>query len=320
MVQIRTGSDNEGDVGYSQGSESINMTEGDQMTLQELIREETELTSLPEIFIRIWGLLEDENANATQIGRVVETDPALSMRILKMVNSAFYGFRREISSIPQSITILGRSRLRQILIGVVLGGMFGKMKSDLKFMEHYWHHSVKTAILARHLGNQSKQIEEAEVMFTAGLLHQIGRLVLAQLRPAESKEIEHLMEVKGMELFQAEQQILGFNHREVGAGFIEKWGLPDLLVEVTGNLGNPENAGDYVAETRMLALANGLSMLIEPIMSEEVEMVLQDIPGWELNQLTLQQITAACTEANEQIDDVMDSLGMLSMKIQLDDE
>ena len=196
------------------------------LTLEQLLEKKSELSSLPEVYIEVSQLLDDDNVNSTQIGQVIETDPALTSRILKMVNSAFYGFPREISSIAQAITILGRERLRQILIGTVLSGVFGKIHHTVFAIEDYWYHSVKTALLARHLANQAGEKDQSEALFTAGLLHQIGCLIQAQYQPEAYREVREQFEDGIAPLITLEEKAFGYTHCDVGAAFIDKWGLP----------------------------------------------------------------------------------------------
>jgi len=289
------------------------------MTIETLLLYDSELSSLPEIFIRVSELLDDENSSSVQIGKVVETDPSLTSRILKMVNSAYYGFQNTVASISQAISILGRDRIRQILVGAVLGGVFGNMKNKVYFMEDYWHQSVKTAILSRLLCQQSNISEEADSLFTAGLLHEIGRLILAQKMPELSLEAQQAVENGDEDIYQAEQRIFGYTHCEVGAAFITHWGLPDILAQISKYHHTPEKAEQFVEEVRIVHLAKKIGYVIPPIKQIEVEFVLEDIPGWEEIGLNENQITDICIDAEEQVYQVMDSLGMVQMKIELDD-
>lgn len=286
------------------------------ITLDSLLSRESELSSLPEIYIRISDLMDNENATSAQIGQVVETDPALSLRILKMVNSAFYGFRHEIDSITQAITILGRERLKQILIGSVLSGIFGKMENHLFHMEEFWRHSVKTAILARYLCLQTDISQEADALFTAGLLHDIGRLIMAKMIPEQYKLVQDSVDTEDGDLYHAEERILGFTHCDVGAGFIKKWGLPDLLASAAQSHHYPQSVTEYINETGLIYVANNLNFLVAPIEEDEVVYALEDIPGWSDYGLSVENITASCVLAEEMVLEVMESLGMTQMKIE----
>lgn len=288
------------------------------LTLEQLLEKKSELSSLPEVYIEVSQLLDDDNVNSTQIGQVIETDPALTSRILKMVNSAFYGFPREISSIAQAITILGRERLRQILIGTVLSGVFGKIHHTVFAIEDYWYHSVKTALLARHLAIQAGEKEQSEALFTAGLLHQIGCLIQAQYQPDVYREVRQQFEDGIAPLIVLEQKTFGYSHCDVGAAFIDKWGLPELLSEAAHYYPVPANSENYEDLVNLVHIADELVILVAPIQQAEVELVLEDITGWKQSGLSVDDVTLACIYAEEQVRDVMESLGMVQMKIEVD--
>jgi HD-like signal output (HDOD) protein len=148
------------------------------VTLEQLIGKGQDLPSLPEIYLRVSEQLEDETSTVQQIGDTVQNDPAITTRVLKMVNSAYYGMPNEVASVSQAVSLLGRERLKHILIGSVLRGVFSELENPAFSMQVFWQHSIKTAIIARQLATQVSAIKEPESMFTAGLLHDIGKLLL----------------------------------------------------------------------------------------------------------------------------------------------
>jgi len=163
--------------------------------LQVLLEQSKELPTLPEIYVRVSELLDSETASARDIGEAVQTDPSLTAKILKMVNSAFYGLPKRVTSVSQAVSLLGRQQLKQILMSSVLAGVFSEVNIVNFSMHDFWKHSIKTAIIARHLGMQNVNIIDHEAFFTAGLLHDIGRLVIAKVAPEEMDEIKTTREV-----------------------------------------------------------------------------------------------------------------------------
>ncbi len=288
--------------------------------LDDLLRTDSELASLPEIYIRVSDLLDNDNSTATQIGHVVETDPALTSRILKMVNSAFYGYSNRIASISQSITILGRDRLRQILIGSVLGGIFGKMSSPVLPMKDYWYHSVKSALLSRELGKASSLSEISDVLFTAGLLHELGRLILSHKLPDHYQQVLDAMQTGSAEICATEQQVFGYDHCAVGEAFIRKWGLPEVLAVTTRFHHQPDEANsEHDEEVLLVYLANLLSNLEPATDPVKIEEVLDNVDGWQQLGLEIDDVLDACELADQQVYEVMDSLGMGQMVIEATD-
>lgn len=288
------------------------------VTIESLLEQGQDLCSLPEIYIRISEMLDNPRATAPQIGETVQTDPAISSRILKMVNSAYYGIPNKVSSISKAIIILGRERLKQILIGSVLGSIFTSINNEAFSMQSFWEHSIKTAIIARELANQGHDIEEPDVMFTAGLLHDIGRLIIADNLPDINRQIDELTERNRIDRAQAEFQLLGFTHAELGAALMRKWGFPDLLVSCTADHHGSEHSGEFAQAARLVYLSNQLSQHVPPIDENETLDILSNIPRWETANRLPGQISIACQLADDLVFEVMESLGMVNMEISAD--
>ena len=284
-------------------------------SLEALLEQSKKLPSLPEIYIKVSDILENENSSAQQIGATIQTDPSLSSRILKMVNSAYYGLPNQVSSIPQAVTLLGRKQLQQVLTGSVLAGMFSDIRHPNFSMREFWHHSIITAIIARHLAMQNASVIDHEAFFTAGLLHDIGRLVIAKVVPESLVEIDVLMESQGMDIIQAEVEILGYSHAEVSEGLIQKWGLPRMLMLCAARQHEIDHSGPFSIDSSIIYLANLLSRYAPPNDDDEAMKILNNIPSWQQTECTLQQISTALQLADEQGNEVMESLGMLDLEI-----
>jgi HD-like signal output (HDOD) protein len=110
---------------------------------------------------------------------VLRSDPALTARVLKLINSAYFGLSEPVTSITQAITLLGRDQLKQLLIGSVLSGVVKELDISGFPLRDFWQHSIKSAIIARQLAMQNARIIDHEAFFTIGLLHDIGWLVIA---------------------------------------------------------------------------------------------------------------------------------------------
>ncbi len=290
-------------------------------TLESLINQAGELPALPEIYIRVTELLENESSTTFQIGEAVQTDPALTARILKLINSAYIGLRNPVTSISQALTLLGRKQLQQVLTGSVLSGVFKDFDISEFPIRDFWRHCIKTAIISRHLAMQNAHIIDHEAFFTAGLLHDIGWLVIAKVKPGAYLEIAGLAksETRGVIEFEAEQ--LGVTHVEVGVALLNKWGIPNQIVQCVKKHHETEHTGPFSIETSIVYLANQLDRRAPGDQEEEVdereflEKSLSMIPGWEEARCTIEQVGIACRLAEEQWLQVMEALGMLDLEI-----
>ena len=285
------------------------------VTLEQLIGKGQELPSLPEIYLRVSEQLEDENSSVQQIGDTVQNDPAITTRVLKMVNSAYYGLPNQVSSIAQAVSLLGRERLKHILIGSVLRGVFSGNDNPAFSMQVFWQHSIKTAIIARQLARHTPQIGEPEAMFTAGLLHDIGKLLLTKKFPERMLTAEEFMIQKRIDILSAELQQVGVTHTAVGEALMQHWGLPQLLVECASNHHESVHDGPHRFATHLIYLANKLSEYVPPLDDQETRDILDDIDNWDQGNLSLEQIASACQHADELVFEVMESLGMITIEI-----
>lgn len=280
------------------------------LELKSLLEQSTELPSLPEIYMKVSGLLESDASDAIQIGEAVQTDPNLTARILKVINSAYYGMQNTVTSIPQAVTLLGRQLLQQILTSSVLAGVFKDVEIANFSMRDFWEHSIKTAIIARHLALQNRNIIDHEAFFTAGLLHDIGRLVVAKEAPDLVADIDDLVKKEHANVIQLEREQLGITHVEVGVAMMKNWGMPSLLTQCVLNHHEVNHDSPFAIESSIVYLANRLSHSELATDEKEMQSILSTIPDWETVDCTPEQIYIACELASEQWYEVMDSLGM----------
>lgn len=287
--------------------------------LEPLLKQAGELPSLPEVYIRVTELLETESATGIKIGQAVQTDPALTARILKLINSAYFGLRNPVTSISQAVTLLGREQLQQVLVGSVLAGIFKDFDVTDFPLRDFWQHSIKTAIIARQLAMQNARVIDHEAFFTAGLLHDIGWLVVAKVNPGSYLSITDAAKREGRDVLEVETAKLGVTHIEVGVALLEQWGIPGLITECVKKHHESDHIGPLAIETCIVYIANKLSRLdLDEAGEAEAELVaatLETIPNWEKSKCTAEQIAIACRLAEDQWREVMESLGMVDLEI-----
>jgi len=288
-------------------------------TLEQLVGRGQELPSLPEIYLRVAEQLKDETITVQQIGDTVQHDPAITTRVLKMVNSAYYGLPIQVASVAQSVSLIGRERLKHILIGSVLRGVFSSGQDNPAFsMQVFWQHSIKTAIIARELARQVREIEEPESMFTAGLLHDIGKLLLFKKFPERMLAAEEHAMQKRVDVLSAELSQVGLTHTAVGEALMQYWGLPQLLIDCATRHHEIVHDGPDRHATHLIYLANQLSHYVPPLDDGETQDILHDIENWDMGNVSLEQIASACQHADDMVFEVMESLGMVAIEISND--
>ncbi len=289
--------------------------------LEPLLKQAGQLPSLPEVYIRVTELLETEIATGPKIGEAVQSDPALTARILKLVNSAYYGLQNPVASIPQAVILLGRQQLKQVLLGSVLSGVFKDFEITAFPLRDFWLHSIKTAIISRQLAMQNAHIIDHEVFFTAGLLHDIGWLVIAKVNPGSYGQIIELARAESKDAVEVEAEKFGVTHIDVGIALLEKWGIPGLITQCVKKHHDIDHIGPFEIESSIVYLANKLSRLHLSADNEREEDekkiadILSTIPNWGKSKCTAEQIVIACHLAEDQCLEVMESLGMDDLDI-----
>jgi len=189
------------------------------------------LSALPTIIAKMIELVDNPKTSASTLGKLISTDQVLTARVLKLANSAFYGFPRRISTINLAIVVLGFDTLKDLGLSVSVINRFSSNTSDTDFdMSRFWEHSIGCGIAGRLFARKYKYRIVGEV-FVAGLLHDIGKLVVNQYMPGDFKEIQRIVKEEGISFIDAEMKILGVTHAEIGKWLTEKWNLPSVLCD-----------------------------------------------------------------------------------------
>jgi two-component system, cell cycle response regulator len=210
--------------------------------LVQRIRQCPNLPSLPSIAIQVLDLAAKPNVDIAEIARIISKDPALSMKILRTVNSSFYGRSQNVATISNALVILGLQSVKTLVLGFSLVTNLSRNKN--KGFNHlgYWKRSIYSATAARAIANKLHVLQQEEA-FLAALLQDIGMLVLDQVLGPQYSEISDAAPTHG-DLVKVEQQSLGMTHAEVGALLTEQWKLPPLLTTPIGASHNPDAITD----------------------------------------------------------------------------
>jgi len=208
------------------------------------------LPTIPPIVAKISKMVESPTTSSADVGKVISQDQVLSAQILRMANSPFFGMSRKISSVTQALVILGFDVIKGL---VLTSSVFEMMQKSIVGL---WEHSIGSAATARVLANLVGQSEEEEVS-VAGLLHDLGKVVMSvQLEDKARDEIVALVQKKKTSRYEAENEVLGFTHAQVGLWLAEHWKLPQSLAEPMCYHHQPEKARHAPKQTAIVHLAN----------------------------------------------------------------
>ncbi len=215
-------------------------TQGTAKHLNSIIMNTRDLPAMPQVASKVLELSSDPNTSAAQLQQVISDDQAMTARILKIANSAMYSCSRKIKTLTEAIVMLGFNSIRSLVVTNAARNLYNTKNSRTGLKERLlWEHSIGCAFACRYLV-QDRHPALTEEAFLAGLMHDIGKLVLNIKVPETFDEIVQIVYNENGDFASSEKELLGFNHAQVGAMLINKWKLSPVLEEVIQNHHNPE--------------------------------------------------------------------------------
>lgn len=212
------------------------------VTFDSIIEGVNDLPALPQVVIRVMELTENPDSTAQDINNVLNQDQGMTAKVLRMANSAFYGFPRRIATVTDAIVFLGFRTIRSIVMAASVSDILSREIEGYALAPgELWRHSQCTAMTARLIARNTK-FGSLDLAYTAALLHDIGKVILNNFMKEGYHEVVDRVISEDISFIDAENQILGFNHALVGARVAEKWNLPPELVEAIALHHNPDNA------------------------------------------------------------------------------
>lgn len=235
------------------------------MTAHALAREVTtqNFLSLPDVVFRLNQLLDAPGVTHAMIGELLMTDPALSARALKLANCALYGGSGKIDTISKAVSMLGLNRIRSLAMTTFMAQAFEGIPEEMVDMDKFWLNSVACGVIARSLAFRCRMFD-TELLFLAGLLLKLGRLVFYCSHPVEYLRVLRVKDLGELALTAEERNVFGFDYGELGAELMKIWQLPETLYKIVEEYSMPLSSVAYPREVAIVRLANELAMVIEP--------------------------------------------------------
>jgi len=224
----------------------------------DLVNQVSHLASLPDICFKVNELAEDSGASTNDFKNLIETDPALSAKLLKIANSAFYSYSTDVADLNRAIMLIGTQGLRDITWSCYAIDEFSQLSSEYVDMYAFWRHSLFVGTVARVLANKCHIIHK-DRLFLSGLLHDIGHLVMYQLIPEEMTAIFKRMADRNEQAFVSEKSVLGFNHATLGYKLLKSWELPESIYQSVAFHHQPGKAEAHRLEAAILHLADAFA-------------------------------------------------------------
>jgi len=251
------------------------------------------LPTLPTVYAEVEALCKDPNVDADKLARVIETDPSITMKLLKLSNSAFFGFNRQIRAVTDAVALLGNETVQNAVLSIsVFEALKDQDESAGVDKKEFWRHSAAVGSIVRFI--TKKMRIEREDAFTAGILHDVGKVILDGLFAQFYKTVLDAVDVKKLHIFEAEESTLGLVHTKLGQELAESWGIPDNLIDAIAYHHNPKMADTdcelaslvHIADAvaRNLGVGSGGDPYVTCIHGfalEQLAVTSEDLVSWE---------------------------------------
>lgn len=270
---------------------------------KDMVDHEEEIASFPDVYFRLKETLAKSTASAKAVAAVVNTDAGLSARLLRLVNSPFYGFSASIDSVERAVALVGERELSMLAMGISAISYFKNIPAELVDMKVFWKHSLACAVLSAILATKAGNLA-TEQLFTAGLLHDVGRLIMFKKLPYAS--VQALLYARGnfVPLMEAEAQVFGYDHTQVAAELMTSWEFPTTLRTLVEFHHDPTAAGDMERGAAVIQLADCMVNALE--ISEGGTFVVPPLAPGAFNRLGIypKDIAEAAVEFDKQFADM----------------
>jgi putative nucleotidyltransferase with HDIG domain len=232
-----------------------------QETIEHIMAQVKAFPGMPDTSAKLLTMLKDQDSSAAQIEEILKYDPGLTANILKLTNSAYFGIPSKVRSVKQAIVMLGWKRLLQMVMTMCMSTVMRKPVPGYDLSQgELWRHSVAVSVAAE-LVVKALKIPGADEVFTAALLHDVGKLVLGGFVQDDIQEIEAMV-AKGIAFEVAEFIVLGTDHANIGARILEKWSFPAELVNAVGMHHDPDACENHCTFSDIVHVANILGLMI----------------------------------------------------------
>lgn len=261
------------------------------------------LGSYAGVLEEIEAVLHDPSCTLAAVGEVIEKDPDLAARLLKLGNSSFFGFASRIETVSETINLIGIQQVQDLIAVATVVQVFQGVPPDLVNMETFWKHCLACGLAARQLAHACRR-PKPEKYFLVGLLHDLGRLVLYSRAPDDARAVFQHLATGSMLLREAEVHVLGFDHAQIGEALLRAWNYPPNLIHAVRYHHHPLSAGPYQLEASMVHVADVVVNAMGLGSSGERFVPPLQLKAWERLALPLSVLETTLEQVDEQIHEV----------------
>jgi HD-like signal output (HDOD) protein len=275
-------------------------------TAEELASGSATLVTLPEVYWRVKVVIDDPDTTYVDLGKVLATDPGMTARVLRLANSAFWGYRGRIESLSRALALLGMFHVHDLVLATSLASAFRRVRPSRMNVARFWkgslHRALGAGAMARHA-----QLADAQRPFVEGLLSDIGHLVLYQQLPRLAASALERAQGDLDRLSEIERELIGCDYTEVGGALTAAWGLPECFRIAISAQNRPDQAGVHSLEAALLHIAGRLAEC-DLQGRDPADGIALDPRALTLAGLTFGQLSQALQETREKLEPMTELL------------
>lgn len=273
-------------------------------TMQQLINSTTTLCSPPLVYQRLDEAINHPRTTMQQIARIISEDQGLTARLLKLANSPLFGFSK-VDTIQRAVTLLGTREIRDLALAVTLvKRLRGIDIADAQRLKNHWRHSISCAVVARNIAFYLRE-PGIERFFVAGILHNIGRLILCLRLPHEVEAAFNRGMTSDLPLHLIEQEMFGFDHAALGRQLLETWNLPTAITRMVSWHHQPTRTYTCGKDAAVIHLADLICQALGWGPDPDVPMIPLDAGAWDLLTIPVRALDAIISQSEPQLIDIM---------------
>ena len=281
---------------------------------EELVKSSSSMISLPDVYLQVKNIIDNPESTMADLSRAISIDPGMTILVLKLVNSAFYGMPRKVETISRAVGILGMQPLHDLVLAVSLTNTFSRLSQQVMDIQTFWANSFFSGLAARELARKCF-LMDSERMFVEGLLRDLGHLLLYQHLPEQAEEAINIAATTGKPIHTTEQQVIGFDYTQVGKALVDEWKLPKNLGEAIRHQHNPGATPDYQFEAALLNIAGALTEGFQSPNGQGNWETLVAPESWVLTGLDEEAIKICMLEADKQLSSMLDLMEEAQTKV-----
>ena len=271
-------------------------------TINSIVDQTQTVYSLPLIYDRLNEKINHPRSSLADIGHIISEDQGLTIRLLKLANSPLFGYHANISSITKALTVIGTGQLRDLALAVSVMGSFSGIPNEMVNMKSFWKHSIACAVLSRSIATYRREVN-LERFFIAGILHDLGLLVMCSAIPACVTAILQEAADSNLLHYVAEQHHLGFEHGAVGGALLTKWKIPPAILEPVSHHHDPREALRHPLEAATIHLADIICNTMGYCLTENCYVPPLDHHAWSMLDIPVNQLDTIIKQSETQIEE-----------------